>query len=72
MPDFNTIASFRKDNGKAICGVCRQFVVLCQQLGLFSEALVAIDGSKFKAMASRACFAIEQSWSRSEPLLVTS
>lgn len=49
MPDFKTIANFRKDNGKAIRGVCRQFVVLCQQLGLFSEALVAIDGSKFKA-----------------------
>lgn len=40
-PDFKTIANFRKDNGKAIRGVCRQFVVLCQQLGLFSEALVA-------------------------------
>jgi len=50
MPDFKTIANFRKDNGKAIRGVCRQFVVLCQQLGLFAEALVAIDGSKFKAV----------------------
>jgi transposase len=30
MPDFKTIASFRKDNGKAIRGVCRQFVVLCK------------------------------------------
>ena len=34
MPDFKTIANFRKDNGKAIRGVCRQFVVLCRQLGL--------------------------------------
>lgn len=33
--------------------VCGQFVVLCQQLGLFSEALVAIDGSKFKAVNNR-------------------
>jgi transposase len=48
MPDFKTIANFRKDNSKAIRGVCRQFVLLCQQLGLFSENLVAIDGSKFK------------------------
>ncbi|CAI9000065.1 IS1182 family transposase [Pseudomonas sp. IT-P218] len=48
MPDFKTIANFRKDNSKAIRGVCRQFVVLCQQLGLFGENLVAIDGSKFK------------------------
>ena len=53
MPDFKTIADFRKDNGKAIRRVCRQFVVLCQQLGLFSEALVAIDGSKFKAVNNR-------------------
>ena len=53
MPDFKTIANFRKDNGKAIRGVCKQFVVLCQQLGLFSEALVAIDGSKFKAVNNR-------------------
>jgi transposase len=53
MPDFKTIADFRKDNGKAIRSVCRQFVVLCQQLGLFSEALVAIDGSKFKAVNNR-------------------
>src|SRR6187399_762999 len=45
MPDFKTIADFRKDNSKAIRGVCRQFVVLCQQLGLFGENLVAIDGS---------------------------
>jgi len=52
-PDFKTIADFRKDNGKAICEVCRQFVVLCQKLGLFSEALVAIDGSKFKAVNNR-------------------
>jgi len=53
MPDFKIIASFRKDNSKAIRGVCRQFVVLCQQLGLFSENLVAIDDSKFKAVNNR-------------------
>ena len=52
-PDFKTIANFRKDNGKAISGVCKQFVVLCQQMGLFSEAVVAIDGSKFKAVNNR-------------------
>ena len=53
MPDFKTIANFRKNNSKAIRGVCRQFVVLCQQLGLFGENLVAIDGSKFKAVNNR-------------------
>jgi transposase len=52
MPDFKTIANFRKDNGAAIRNVCRQFVVLCQQLELFSDAVVAIDGSKFKAVNS--------------------
>src|SRR5439155_6833793 len=51
-PDFKTIANFRKDNGKAIRNVCRQFVVVCQQLDLFSDAVVAIDGSKFKAVNS--------------------
>jgi transposase len=52
-PDFKTIANFRNDNGKAISNVCRQFVALCQQLGLFSDALVAVDGSKFKAVNNR-------------------
>jgi transposase len=53
MPDFKTLANFRKDNGKAIRRVCRQFIVLCRELNLFSEALVAIDGSKFKAVNNR-------------------
>ncbi|AZF31476.1 Transposase [Pseudomonas sp. R4-35-07] len=53
MPDFKTIANFRNDNSKAIQGVCRQFVVLCQQLGLFGENLIAIDGGKFKAVNNR-------------------
>jgi transposase len=53
MPDFKTIADFRKDNGKAIRNVCREFIVLCRQLNLFSEAIVAIDGSKFKAVNNR-------------------
>jgi transposase len=38
MPDFKTIADFRKDNGEAIRRVCREFVVLCRRLELFSEA----------------------------------
>ena len=53
MPDFKTIADFRKDNGKALRNVCREFIVLCRQLNLFSEAIVAIDGSKFKAVNNR-------------------
>jgi transposase len=53
MPDFKTIARFRKDNGVAIRNVCKQFVGLCRDLGLFTQAIVAIDGSKFKAVNSR-------------------
>ncbi len=52
-PDFKTIADFRKDNGPAIRRVCSQFVLLCRKLNLFSEAVVAIDGSKFKAVNNR-------------------
>ena len=52
-PDHKTIADFRKDNGKAIREVCRAFVLLCRQLDLLSEASVAIDGSKFKAVNAR-------------------
>lgn len=52
-PDFKTIADFRKDNGGAIRSVCREFVVLCRRLNLFSQTLVAIDGSRFKAQNNR-------------------
>jgi transposase len=48
MPDFKTIADFRKDNRKAIRRVCVVFVGVCRELELFSATLVAIDGSKFK------------------------
>jgi len=52
-PDFKTIADFRKDNRQAIRLVCREFVMLCKQVGLFKDAFVAIDGSKFKAVNNR-------------------
>ncbi len=52
-PDFKTIADFRRDNGPAIRAACRQFVMLCRKLDLFSDALVAVDGSKFKAVNTR-------------------
>ncbi len=52
-PDFKTIADFRKDNGEAIRLVCREFVMLCRKLNLFTDAFVAIDGSKFKAVNNR-------------------
>src|SRR5437764_7015831 len=52
-PDHKTIADFRKDNGRAIRQVCVRFVALCRTMGLFEEASVAIDGSKFKAVNNR-------------------
>ena len=52
-PDFKTIADFRKDNKKAIKRVCREFTLLCKRLDLFGGELVAIDGSKFKAVNSK-------------------
>jgi len=52
-PDFKTIADFRRDNGPAIQAACRQFVVLCRQLGLLAGGVVALDGSRFKAVNAR-------------------
>ena len=52
-PDFKTIANFRRDNGPAIRAVCGQFIELCRRLHLFTKAIVAIDGSKFKAVNNR-------------------
>ena len=52
-PDHKTIAEFRKDNGKAIVGVCREFVGVCHRFSLLADAQVAIDGSKFKAVNNR-------------------
>jgi len=51
-PDFKTIADFRRDNGTAIVGACRAFVLFCRDQGLFTARLVALDGSKFRAAAS--------------------
>jgi transposase len=52
-PDHKTIADFRKNNLKPIRQVCREFTLLCKQLDLFAGELVAIDGSKFKAVNSK-------------------
>jgi transposase len=52
-PDFKTISDFRKDNGAGIARVGSEFVLLCRRLGLFTQAIVAIDGSKFKAVNNR-------------------
>jgi transposase len=53
-PDFKTIADFRRDNGPAIRKVCQQFVALCRDIDLLDASIVAIDGSKFKAVNAKA------------------
>src|SRR6201993_2995963 len=53
IPDHKTIADFRKDSGPAIKQVCVQFIELCRLMDLLTQASVAIDGSKFKAVNTR-------------------
>ena len=52
-PDYKTIADFRKDNLVALRAVCREFTLLCKELELFGGELIAVDGSKFKAVNNR-------------------
>jgi transposase len=52
-PDYKTIADFRAVHPEAIKAVCREFTELCKTLDLFGGELVAIDGSKFRAVNSR-------------------
>src|ERR1700721_1297456 len=53
MPDFKTIAHFPPHSGPRLPAACRQFVMLCRRLDLFSESVIAIDGSRFKAVNTR-------------------
>jgi len=52
-PDFKTIADFRRDNRSAFRSVFRQFVLLCRQLDLFGRELLAVDGTRIKAVNTR-------------------
>jgi transposase len=52
-PAFKTIADFRKDHAEAIVGVCRSFIRFCGEQSLFGAELLAIDGTKIAAVASR-------------------
>ncbi|MDB5447777.1 MAG: hypothetical protein JWQ97_3094 [Phenylobacterium sp.] len=45
-PDPKTIANFRKDHGPAIQAACAHFVVLCRQVGLFTQGLAAFPGGR--------------------------
>lgn len=52
-PDFKTIADFRRDNRKAFRPVFRQFVLLCKQMDLFGRELLAVDGTRIKAVNNK-------------------
>src|SRR3979411_1039567 len=52
-PGCKTIAAFRKDHAEAIVGVCRAFIRFCREQSLFGAELLAIDGTKIAAVASR-------------------
>ena len=52
-PDFKTISDFRRDNHKAFRPVFRQFVLLCRDLGLFGKELIAVDGTRIKAVNNK-------------------
>jgi transposase len=52
-PDFKTIADFRRDNRKVFRSVFRQFVLLCKQLDLFGRELLAVDGTRIKAVNNK-------------------
>jgi len=52
-PDFKTIADFRRDNRKAFRPVFREFVLLCRQFELFGRELLAVDGTRIKAVNNK-------------------
>ena len=53
VPDHKTIAEFRRQNGPAIRKTCAKFVELCRRIGVLKGEVVAVDGSKFKAVNNR-------------------
>jgi transposase len=52
-PDFKTIADFRSDNRAAFRSVFRQFALLCKELNLFGRELLAVDGTRIKAVNNK-------------------
>ena len=52
-PDFKTIADFRRDNRSAFRQVFRAFVRLCRELALYGRELIAVDGTRIKAVNNR-------------------
>ena len=52
-PDHKTIAEFRRTQGEALRATCAAFVRFLREAGVVGGEWVAIDGSKFRAAASR-------------------
>src|SRR5450432_1210372 len=52
-PDFKTIADFRADNRAAFKAVFRAFTLLCKRLDLFGRELLAVDGTRIKAVNNK-------------------
>jgi transposase len=63
IPSYKTIANFRKDNIEALKIINKDFILLCRQLNLFKGDEVAVDGSFFKADASKDSIYTEKNWS---------
>ncbi|MGA9839498.1 MAG: transposase, partial [Thermoplasmata archaeon] len=51
-PDFKTISDFRMASVDQVRLVFREMVAFCRRLGLLDPSIVAIDGSKFRAVNS--------------------
>ena len=52
-PSYKSIADFHKDHVRQLREVNRNFVLLCRELDLFGGEDVAVNGSFFKADASK-------------------
>src|ERR1700731_2890037 len=52
-PGFKPIADFRRDNRGAFKSVFRQFVLLCRRLDLYGRELLAVDGTRIKAVNNK-------------------
>ena len=52
-PNFKTLADFRRENREAFRQGFRDFVKVCRSLELFGRELIAVDGTRIKAINSR-------------------
>lgn len=67
-PDFKTIADFRYDKASAIQNACQRFVAICRALGLVGGGMVAIDGSRLRAVNTHEKNYTKSSWRAGRPV----